>query len=164
MKKYGKTILLGLLGILIIIQFFHPERNESGNAPGDITGKYSVPDEVMAVLKPACYDCHSNQTRYPWYANLQPLAWWLADHVNDGKRHLNFDEFTTRKIAVQNHKLEEIIEMVKEEEMPLGSYTWTHADARLSDEQRELITNWAQSAMDGLKAQYPADSLVLRRK
>ncbi|MFM8485102.1 MAG: heme-binding domain-containing protein, partial [Bacteroidota bacterium] len=95
------------------------------------TGKYAVPENVMAVLKPACYDCHSNQTRYPWYAGIQPVAWWLAEHVNDGKRHLNFDEFTTRKIAVQNHKLEEIIEMVKEEEMPLGSYTWTHADARL---------------------------------
>lgn len=164
MKKYVNKILSGLLGIPIIIQFIQPERNESGTAPGDIAGKYAVPDEVMEVLKPACYDCHSNQTRYPWYASIQPVAWWLAGHVNDGKRHLNFHEFTTRKIAVQNHKLEEIIEMVKEKEMPLGSYTWTHADARLSDAQRDLITNWAQSAMDGLKAQYPADSLVLRRK
>ena len=164
MKKYGKKVLLGLLGVLLIIQFIHPEKNDSGATPGDIAGKYSVPDEVMSVLKPACYDCHSNQTRYPWYASIQPVAWWLAEHVNDGKKHLNFHEFTTRKIAVQNHKLEEIVEMVKEEEMPLGSYTWTHADARLTDAQRELIVNWAQSAMDALKAQYPADSLVLRRK
>ncbi|MEN9415140.1 MAG: hypothetical protein RLZ62_1444, partial [Bacteroidota bacterium] len=146
MKKYGKKVLLGLLGVLLIIQFIHPEKNDSGATPGDIAGKYSVPDEVMSVLKPACYDCHSNQTRYPWYASIQPVAWWLAEHVNDGKKHLNFHEFTTRKIAVQNHKLEEIVEMVKEEEMPLGSYTWTHADARLTDAQRELIVNWAQSA------------------
>ncbi|MFM7400174.1 MAG: heme-binding domain-containing protein, partial [Bacteroidota bacterium] len=114
MKKYGKKVLLGLLGVLIIMQFIQPDRNVSGAAPGDITGKYAVSENVMAVLKPACYDCHSNQTRYPWYAGIQPVAWWLAEHVNDGKRHLNFDEFTTRKIAVQNHKLEEIIEMVKE--------------------------------------------------
>lgn len=164
MQKYGKKVLLALLGVLIIMQFIHPDRNDSGVAPGDIAGKYVVPENVMAVLKPACYDCHSNETRYPWYANIQPVAWWLAEHVNDGKRHLNFHEFTTRKAAVQNHKLEEIIEMVKEEEMPLGSYTWAHADARLSDAQRELIVNWARSAMDSLKAQYPADSLVLRRK
>lgn len=164
MKKYAKKILLGLLGTLLIIQFIRPDRNESAAVPGDIAAKYDVPDNVMAILKPACYDCHSNQTRYPWYAAIQPVAWWLAAHVNDGKRHLNFHEFTTRRVAVQNHKLEEIIEMVKEEEMPLGSYTWTHADARLSDAQRELIVNWARSAMDSLKAQYPADSLVLRRK
>jgi predicted GTPase len=84
--------------------------------------------------------------------------------VEEGKRKLNFSEFTKRRVAVQNHKFEEIIEVVKEGEMPMKSYTWTHRDAVLTDAQRTLITNWAQAMMDTLQAQYPADSLVLKRK
>ncbi|MBL7827742.1 MAG: heme-binding domain-containing protein [Saprospiraceae bacterium] len=164
LKKYGKRILQALLGILLIAQFIRPAKNQSGDAPGDLTSKYKVPDEVMALLKPACYDCHSNYTRYPWYAEIQPVGWWLAQHVNEGKKHLNFSTFTNRKVAIQNHKFEEIIEMVKEGEMPMASYTWTHRDAILSKEQQSLITGWAQSMMDSLKNQYPADSLVLKRR
>lgn len=164
MKKYGKKILIGLLVILVGMQFIRSEKNVSGNAQNDISTKYPVPENVMAILKPACMDCHSNTTRYPWYAEIQPVGMWLAGHVNEGKRELNFSNFTARKVAVQNHKFEEIIEMVKEGDMPLKSYTWTHADARLSDEQRAIVTTWAQSMMDTLRQRYPADSLVLRRK
>ncbi len=109
-------------------------------------------------------DCHSNNTRYPWYASIQPLAWWLADHVKDGKKHLNFDEYTQRSLRYQYHKMEETVEMVKEEEMPLPSYTWTHMDARLSNEERVAITGWAQSVMKNMEAQYPMDSLVKKSK
>jgi hypothetical protein len=84
--------------------------------------------------------------------------------VKEGKKELNFSDFTNRKVAIQNHKFEEIIEMVKEGEMPLDSYTWTHKDAKLSPEQRTTITTWAQAMMDTLSAHYPVDSLVLRRK
>jgi Haem-binding domain len=86
--------------------------------------------------------------------------------VKEGKAHLNFSEFTKRRIAVQNHKLEEITEMVKEKEMPLPSYTYLglHPEANLTDEQRATITLWAQSQMAMLAAKYPADSLVLRRR
>ncbi|HLP96444.1 MAG TPA: heme-binding domain-containing protein, partial [Saprospiraceae bacterium] len=119
---------------------------------------------VNTILEVACNDCHSNLTRYPWYANIQPVASWLANHVDEGKRELNFSTFTTRKVAVQNHKFEEIIEMVNEGEMPLGSYTWTHRDAVLSDAQKKLLVEWAQSCMDTLKANYPADSLILKRR
>ena len=164
MKKYGKKILIGLLVILLGMQFIRPAKNRSGESKNDIATKYPVPDEVLAILKPACLDCHSNTTRYPWYAEIQPVGMWLADHVKEGKQHLNFSEFTSRKVAVQNHKFEEIIENVKEGEMPLPSYTWTHKDAVLSPEQRAVITSWAQAMMDTLKQQYPADSLVLRRR
>lgn len=164
MKKYGKKILIGLLVILLGIQFIRSGKNVSGEATNDISTKFPVPENVMAILKPACMDCHSNTTRYPWYTNIQPIGMWLEGHVNEGKRELNFSNFTARKVAVQNHKFEEIIEMVKEGDMPLKSYTWTHADARLSDEQRALVTTWAQSMMDTLRQRYPADSLVLRRK
>lgn len=164
MKKYVKPLLLGLLAILALAQFYRPERNLSNDQSHHISAKYPVPAEVNAILEVACNDCHSNLTRYPWYANVQPVASWLAHHVDEGKRELNFSTFTQRKVAVQNHKLEEIIEMVKEGEMPLGSYTWTHRDALLSDAQKQLLVQWAEACMDTLKANYPADSLVLKRR
>jgi hypothetical protein len=164
MKKYGKKILIGLLVVLLGLQFVPSKKNLSGDNTFDIATKYPIPTDVMDILKPACLDCHSNTTRYPWYASVQPIGMWLAGHVKGGKRELNFSEFTKQRVAVQNHKFEEIIEVVKEGEMPMKSYTWTHRDAVLTDAQRTLITNWAQAMMDTLQAQYPADSLVLKRK
>jgi len=163
MKKYGKKILIGLLIVLTGLQFYRPERNLSGESSNDISTKYPIPEPVMVILKPACMDCHSNTTRYPWYAEIQPLGMWLAGHVKGGKQKLNFSTFTSRKLAVQNHKFEEIIEIVKEGDMPLKPYTWIHGDARLSSEQRALITAWAGTMMDTLRLQYPADSLVMKR-
>ncbi len=160
-----KKILLGLLAVMVIIQFFRPEKNDSNDQQNHVSTKYEVPAEVATILKGACDDCHTNKTEYPWYANVQPAAWWLAGHVEDGKRHLNFSDFTTRRIAVQNHKFEEVVEMVEEKEMPLPSYTWLglHPEAKLTDQQRQTLVNWAKAQMDTLKANYPADSLVMRR-
>lgn len=160
-----KKVLLALLAVLVIIQFFRPEKNVSDNRTNDIATRYHVPEHIQTTFAVACNDCHSNKTRYPWYSNIQPVAWWMAGHVNDGKRHLNFSEFTKGKIARQNHKLEEIIEMVKEKEMPLPSYTWLgmHSEADLTDEQRQAIAEWAESKMDSLAKIYPADSLIMRR-
>ncbi len=161
-----KKILLGLLVIFIIIQFFSPEKNNTNDLTYDITTKYEVPDDVNHLLKVSCNDCHSNKTEYPWYANIQPVGWWLNDHVVDGKKHLNFSEFTNKPIAIQNHKLEETIEMVEKKYMPIDDYTkfGLHAEANLTDKQRSMIINWAQNQMDYLKDTYPADSLILKRK
>ena len=159
-------ILLGLLSILIGIQFIRPAKNESGIDTNHISKKYPVSEQLAVVFEAACNDCHSNKTKYPWYYNIQPIGFWLNNHVTDGKRHLNFSEFISRPIAYQNHKLEEIIEEVKEKEMPLPSYTYLglHPDANLTDGQRQLIMDWAKAQMDTLKATYPPDSLVLRRR
>jgi hypothetical protein len=161
-----KKILLGLLALLVIIQFIRPEKNDSNDNTYHISTQYEVPAQVNDILVAACNDCHSNQTRYPWYSNIQPVAWWLNDHVEHGKGHLNFSEFTNRRIAVQNHKLEEVIEVIEEDEMPLKSYTamGLHAEANLDDSQKQLLMDWARSQMEVLRARYPADSLVLRRK
>ncbi len=161
-----KKILLGLLAIFVIIQFIRPEKNQSDDQLNAVSKRYEVPENVEDILKVACYDCHSNNTRYPWYANVQPSAWWLAHHVDEGKRELNFSNFITRPIAVQNKKFDEIAEQVEKKEMPLAEYTYLglHQDAKLTDEQRQTIINWAKAQMDSLKAQYPADSLVLKRK
>lgn len=161
-----KKILLALIAIFVIIQFIRPERNVSDDQLFAISKKYEVPENVEAILQVACYDCHSNKTEYPWYANIQPAAWWLADHVNEGKRELNFSNFITKPVAVQNHKFEEIAEQVEKKEMPLASYTYLglHSGANLTSEQRKTLVDWAHAQMDSLKAQYPADSLVLKRK
>jgi len=162
----SKKIFYGLLAIVFLMQALRPEKNLSADNTFHLSNKYEVPDSIENLLKNACYDCHSNLTFYPVYAEIQPVGWWLANHVNNGKKHLNFSEFTKRPIAVQNHKLEEMIEMLTEKEMPLPSYTWfsLHANARLSDEQRQELINWAKEQMDFLSNNYPADSLVLKRK
>ncbi|MFD1315506.1 heme-binding domain-containing protein [Namhaeicola litoreus] len=161
-KKLGYV----LLGILVIVQFFRPEKNISNDLTNDLSTKYEVPNEVKSILKVACNDCHSNLTVYPWYANIQPVAWWLNDHVVDGKKHLNFSDFTQLPIAVQNHKFEEVVEVLEENEMPLESYTYLglHKEANLNAEQREVLMNWAKGQMAYLKNNYPADSLILKRR
>ena len=161
-----KKILLGLGIILILIQFIRPEKKLSDDQTYAISTKYPVPDDVQKILTVACNDCHSNKTVYPWYNNIQPIAWMLDHHVVDGKRHLNFSTFTQMPIAVQNHKLEEVAETVEKKEMPDESYTLfgLHKEANLTEEQRTLIINWAKTQMDSLKAQYPADSLKMKRR
>jgi len=159
-----KKILLVLLAALVVIQFIHPTKNKSeGPQPNYIGNNYNIPEDVKTILAKACNDCHSNNTRYPWYANLQPVHWWLENHVKDGKKHINYDEYTNRPLRYQYHKMEETIEMVKEGEMPLNSYTWTHKDAKLTNEEKLKLTGWAQSVMDTMKARYPIDSLVRKK-
>lgn len=162
--KTFKIVLIVLLVILIVIQFFHPAKNIStAQWPNDIAVVYNEPDNVRTILNKACNDCHSNNTRYPWYNNIQPVAWWLNYHLQEGKRELNFNEFGSYPIRRQYHKLEELTEMVKEGEMPLGSYTLIHTDARLRDQEKETLTDWANSIRATIRAKYPADSLVRKR-
>jgi hypothetical protein len=160
MKKVLKTIGWLLLIALVAIQFFHPKKNiHEGDQPNAISKKYSVPVDVKLILNKACMDCHSNNTRYPWYNNIQPVAWWLNNHIVDGKKELNFDEYIDKRPRFQYRRMEQTIDLVKKEEMPLDSYTWIHKDAILSEEEKTKLFNWAQSIMDTLKAQYPIDSL-----
>lgn len=161
MKKIFKRILIALLIIFIAIQFIRPAKNRSeGISANDISTKYPVPDSVQAILKVACYDCHSNNTRYPWYEEIQPVAWWLNNHIKDGKRGLNFSEFTSYRIKKQFHRLDDINKLVKKNEMPLSSYTLIHTDAKLTEGQKLAIAAWATSIRDSIKAHYPPDSLV----
>ena len=159
-----KKILIGLLVIFVIAQAFRPAKNNSGEKTKDISVSYVVPEDVKAILAKACNDCHSNNTRYPWYAEVQPAAWWLSDHIKDGKRHLNFNEFDGYRIARQYKKLEECIEQVKEGDMPLSSYTIIHKDAILTDSEKQTLFNWCEVIRDSIKARYPADSLVIKKK
>jgi hypothetical protein len=160
MKKFLKRFFLLLLIGFVVIQFFRPQKNISTSiSANDITVKYTVPQDVQTVFKTSCYDCHSNNTNYPWYNNIQPVAWWLADHVKEGKKELNFSEFATYRIGRQYRKLEEINKEIEEGEMPLESYTIIHGNAKLNEQQKLSVTNWVNTLRDSIKAQYPEDSL-----
>lgn len=160
MKKVG----IGFLVILLLLQAYRPAKNDSNKMDNDISKSYAVPDDVKQILAKACNDCHSNNTVYPWYSNIQPLRFWLDNHVNDGKRHMNFNEFNTYRIARQYKKLDECIEQVKEGEMPLESYTLIHTNAKLTDTEKQKLYDWCNTVRDSIKARYPADSLVLPKR
>ncbi len=163
-KKIFKGLFYLLLLAFVIIQFFRPAKNKSeGTSKNDISTLYAVPQNVQDILKMSCNDCHSNNTVYPWYAEIQPVAWWLNSHIEDGKKDLNFSEFATYRIRRQYKKLEEINELVKENKMPLDSYLWIHKDAKLSDQQKLTIANWAEAVRDSIRAKYPPDSLVRKK-
>lgn len=144
LRIMARKILIGLAVVFVLIQFIRPERNQSpGAQPNGIETRYSIPANVQQVLKYSCYDCHSNNTNYPWYTNIQPVGWWLQSHVNDGKRHLNFDEFTTYSEKKAKHKFEELEETTKTGWMPLESYLIMHGDAKMTPQQAEEMRVWA---------------------
>lgn len=159
-----KKISIAVVVILIGLQVVPMEKNDSGTSDFDITTSYQVPDHVATLLQGACNDCHTNSTRYPWYSKIQPVGFWINHHTNDGKKHLNFSEFTSLPLRVQNHKLEEVIEMVENGEMPLHSYTYfgLHPEANLSEEDRQILVDWAKEQMAMLADTYPADSLKMK--
>ena len=160
-----KKIFLLLLITLAGIQFFHPKKNISAEASSShISKKYSVPDDVRQILSASCYDCHSNNTNYPWYFSVQPVAWWLNDHIEEGKEHLNFDEFSSYSPRRQFRKFEQIKEEVEENEMPLESYTLMHPNAELSPEKVQKLVLWSEMQMDKMKSEYPPDSLMKKKQ
>jgi hypothetical protein len=143
-----KKILVGLLFVFLFLQFIRPTRNISeGKSANHISNKYAVPENVATVIEKACNDCHSNNTVYPWYTNIQPIGLWMQNHVNEGKKEFNFDEFLTYSPKKAHHKLDEVIDQVKEGEMPLDSYTWIHKNAILSQEEKTALVDWADVTM-----------------
>ncbi len=159
-----QKILAGLAVVLVGIQFARPEKNVAPNATkATRTIVQAVPQHIDKILATSCYDCHSNNTVYPWYAEVQPIGWWLDHHIDEGKAELNFDAFQTYSLRRQYHKLEEIVEMVESDEMPLPSYLKIHGDAELKPEQKHVLVLWAQEMQDSLKAHHPMDSLIRKR-
>jgi uncharacterized membrane protein len=147
-----KKILLGLLVLFIAIQFIRQSKNLGASpGPADLFAQHQAPDDVKQLVQTACYDCHSNTTRYPWYAEVQPVGWFLADHIKEGKRHLNFSGFGQLPPKRAARKLEQCADEVSEGGMPLASYRLVHADARLTDAQRKLLVAW----FDSVRAQLP---------
>ncbi|MEO6134332.1 MAG: heme-binding domain-containing protein [Ginsengibacter sp.] len=147
-----KKILFLLLFVFIAIQFIQPARNTNGQVLStDISKVVSVPENVQSVLKVACYDCHSNNTRYTWYVNIQPIGWMMAKHVKNGKHELNFSDFGSYSTRKQQSKLKAIASQIKDDEMPLTEYKIMHGDARLSKEEKDLIINWASVTKNSIQ-------------
>ncbi len=154
-----------LLIALIVIQFFRPEKNVSRQvAAYGISSKYLISPQVHDALKVACYDCHSDNSAYPWYWHIQPVAWFMSNHIEDGKRHLNFSIFATYPIGRQYKILENISHEVKGGDMPLWSYTLIHRNAILSDSMNVAIENWVATCRKQIEQSYPADSLVVKHQ
>jgi hypothetical protein len=146
-----KKVLFLLFAVFIAIQFIQPARNTSGQVlPTDISKTVSVPENVHAILQTACFDCHSNNTRYPWYNYVQPAAWILANHIKHGKKDLNFSEFGSYSTRRQQSKFKSIASQIEDGEMPLYSYTMIHKNARLTKEEKLVIIKWAQNEKDSL--------------
>jgi hypothetical protein len=152
MTRTGKIFRfagLALFVAMVVIQFFRPEKNVSTvPSPDDLLARREASPEVRRLLAAACYDCHSDHTRYPWYSEIQPVAWWLADHVADGKRELNFSRFDQLSLRRQAARIGACIDNLETKEMPLPSYTWTHRDARLSAAEVKTLTAWFESVLD----------------
>ena len=158
LKKIGYGVFIAL----IAIQFISSEKNinlTTSATANDITKAVPVPDNIQTILKTSCYDCHSNNTICPWYAYIQPVAWWLNNHIEEGKKEINFNEFASYSLRRQYKKLGEIIGQLKEDEMPLDSYRLIHRNAVLSEPKKMSLLNWAQALKDTMQQKYPADSL-----
>ena len=146
-RKLFKRLFLGLLILLVLIQFIRPEKNNGmADSDKDITHFVQVPDTIKTLLKISCYDCHSNHTEYPWYSEISPGNWWLANHIQEGKADLNFSDFAQYSPRRMKNKFKAIADQVEKREMPLKSYLLLHSVARLSDGQIQLIKNWTDSA------------------
>jgi hypothetical protein len=151
--KWFKKIILALLVIFIAIQFIQPAQNQDLQVlQTDIEKMVVVPPNVSGILKTSCYDCHSNNTHYPWYSFIQPGAWLMASHIKNGKAMLNFSQFGDLSNRKKQSKLQGIINQVKDGEMPILSYKIIHRNAVLTPEQKTILINWAASAKDSLSA------------
>ena len=134
--KYLKYFSILLLLTLVVIQFIKPDKNNDGYQSVALFEKEIVPTkEIAMILKNNCYDCHSDQTNYPWYNNISPINYWLEEHIVDGKKHFNVSAWDAYSARKKDHKLEELVEYVEQGEMPLDSYTWLHGDLSNQDTQ-----------------------------
>ena len=151
-KKIVVRILIGFVVLIGIIQFIPAEGSEHVEevTEKDFLAVVDAPEDVATIIRSACYDCHSYQTKYPWYSKIAPVSWWVGHHIEEGREHLNFSNWTDYTADQQHHKLEECAEEVEEGEMPLDSYTWAHSEAELTPEQVEKLEHWFEEQMEAV--------------
>lgn len=140
-----------MLLVFIGIQFIPTTRNQSDIVPPtDLMEVYNVPEHVEVIFKTSCYDCHSNNTMYPWYNKLQPVSWIMEGHIKEGKEELNFNEFGSYSERRQKSKFKSILSQVKDGEMPLASYTLMHREAKLSENEKKALEDWINKMLESL--------------
>ena len=151
MKKTTKILGYFLAVILVLIQFYPTNKPLTYvNNPNGLLENSQVPNHISNLLKSACYDCHSNETKYPWYASIAPLKWLIYSDINQGREELNFSDWNTISKEEKADILDDISTIILEEEMPLKKYVLLHSEAKLSLKDREDISNWAELALENL--------------
>jgi len=144
-----KKIIIVLIAIVVLIQFYPMDRpTVIIDNPNDLITTLNVPENISTLLKNACYDCHSNESTFPWYSNVAPVKWMLYDHISEAREELNFSNWNTLEKDDKADLLDDISSMVLEGEMPLKGYTILHSEANLSEAERELIATWADEMLD----------------
>lgn len=144
--KANKAILTVLLSVFVLMQFIPPRRNLSPVPAGQVfVDSFKVDAKVNAILSVSCYDCHSNNTNYPWYIEIQPMAWLMEKHIIDGKEKLNFDDLPPNGSRKFNSKISQITKQIEQGKMPLDSYLWMHKGARLNTEDKKLLIDYFNS-------------------
>ena len=142
MKKIIKVTIIALALIFLGAQFYRPSFS---NPPVDPKLELRAPAHVQPILDRSCSDCHSYRTRYPWYSRITPVSWWLKDHIDEGRDEFNLSEFGAYSPKKAAHKMEEVHEMVKKDEMPLREYLWGHPGAKLSSDDKKVLIEWADA-------------------
>ena len=146
-----KRILIIVAVVIVVMQFFRIDKSRPESDPAiDLIAMHSPSEEVESILRVSCYDCHSNETEYPWYSNVAPVSWLVGKHVREGRDELNFSDWGSFSLRKKDHKLEELVEEVMEDEMPLPIYLVTHGNARLDDEQKDVLVAWAKGVREEL--------------
>ena len=149
--KFFKIIALVLLIAFVVIQFLPNQLNKSQTTlKSDFLVVNNVPTSIKNKLQTSCYDCHSNNTNYPWYSKIQPVAKFLENHVKEGKKELNFSEWDSLSVRRKKSKLKSIISQIKDDEMPLTSYTLIHRDAKFSEKEKQEMIQWMTQKKDSL--------------
>lgn len=157
MRKIIRIFFLVLLVAFIVAQFFRPEKNINEASENSILTLHTVPEDIAGILKNSCFDCHSNNTTYHWYHNISPASWMVADHIQEGKKELNFSEWGNMDVYSKITKLEEMCQESEHRKMPLKSYLLIHHKAKLSDKQIATLCDWTTKLSEELLAKAAAE-------
>jgi hypothetical protein len=153
MRKTLRFAGLGLLLALVAVQFVSTPRNTGPTeGPASLAAREKLPGDVHTMLQRACYDCHSDNTKYPWYAAVQPVAWWMNQHVADGKAEVNFSDFARYDTKRTVRKLRAVADEVRDRDMPLKSYLLMHGEAKLTDAEAARLAQWAEDLADEVES------------
>ena len=145
MKKLLKWLVISLAILFISIQFIRPARtNPAIDETRTLEAAAHMPTEINAILSRSCNDCHSNRTVWPWYSQVAPISWWLIDHVNEGRRELNFSTWAQYDREEAIKRLKDICKEVESGAMPMRSYTRGHPGAKLSPDDVRKLCDWSK--------------------
>lgn len=151
MKKFLKILVIILFAVFVIVQFIQPDRTNPRIVQSEtLETSTQITESVKAIFERSCNDCHTNNTNYPFYSNISPFSWLLAEHIKEGRESLNFSTWNTYETSRKRRKLDEICEQAEDKEMPLPSYLWIHWNAKLTAEDVKVLCDWVETEKERL--------------